>query len=139
MVQVVGMPTRVLTETELAALRQFSKLGISVEEFRRQMTDFVRVGSFTPGDRDVHVAPMIGVTVVVSRDDVRWVIQRYLRGKMSGEELSHWAGLLLAIPAYSLPDGIDGDAVLELLTDLAVPLKGESLDRNRLKQRLASL
>jgi len=62
----------------------------------------------------------------------------YLHGKMSGEELSNWAGLLLAISAYELPTTDDDDDILELMNDLALPLKDEHLDHDRIKHRLSS-
>jgi hypothetical protein len=55
---------------------------------------------------------------------------------MSGEELSNWAGLLLAISAYDLPTGAPDDDLLALLEDLALPLKNDYLDREVLKRRL---
>lgn len=69
-------------------------------------------------------------------DDVRWVVRRYLHGKTSGQELSNWAGLVLAISAYALPTDEPDDSLLALLNDLALPLMNVYLDRDVLKQRL---
>lgn len=138
MVPVIGaaLITRKLTEDQNQALREFATLGISVGEFLSRMRDLIVVGEFVPAQREISVAAMPNDVVAISRDDVRWVVQRYLHGKTTGEELSNWAGLLLAIPAFSLPTDDRDDTVLELLNDLALPLKNEYLDRNRLKQRI---
>lgn len=130
---------RKLTADERAALKQFATLGISVADFLVRMNRLVRVGKFIVGEREIEVAPMPGEDVVITRDEIRWVMQRYLRGKTSGEELSHWAGLVLAIPAYALPSTVIDDDVLELLNDLALPVTDEYLDRDRLKIRIATI
>ena len=134
-----GHPARKLTTGERDALKQFATLGISVADFLSRMNLLVRVGKFIGGEREIEVAAMQGEDVVVSRDDIRWVVQRYVHGKTSGEELSHWAGLLLAIPAYVLPGADSDDDVLGLLNDLALPLKDEYLDRDKLKLRIATI
>jgi hypothetical protein len=82
-----------LTTDERDALREFATLGISVADFLARMNRLIRVGKFIGGEREIEVAAMSGDDVVITRDDVRWVVQRYLHGKMSGEELSHGAGL----------------------------------------------
>lgn len=128
-----------VTADEREALKQFASLGISVANFLSRMTRLIHVGTFRVGDREITVQQMPGVNLPVTRDDVRWVFQRYLHGKTSGEELSHWAGLLLAITAYDLPHEPVDDDVLELLNDVALPLKDEYLDRENLKARIARI
>jgi hypothetical protein len=123
-----------LTTDELEALGAFATLGISVAEFLTRLNDKVAVGDFRPGRREINVMAMPDGLVTVTRDDIHWVVRRYLHGKISGEELSNWAGLLLAISAYALPEA--DDDVLVLLNDLALPLKNEYLDRYALKRRL---
>jgi len=129
------MSTR-FTDDESVALQTFATLGISVQEFLVRMQARIVVTEFRPGHREITVAALLGNSVKVTRDDIRWVIQRYLRGKTSGEELSNWAGLLLAISAYELPSSETDDDVLALLSDLALPLKNEYLDREVLRHRL---
>src|SRR5215203_5269210 len=92
-----------LTADEREALRMFATLGISVSEFVRRMRNKIEIGDFRPGQRYITAAPLPDGIVTVTRDDIRWVVRRYLHGKTSGEELSNWAGLLLAISAYALP------------------------------------
>lgn len=130
---------RKLTDDQTDALRRFATLGISVEEFLNRMRELITVGEFVPAQREITAAAMPHDVVAISRDDVRWVVRRYLHGKMSGEELSNWAGLLLALPAFSLPTDDASDDVLSLLNDLALPLKEEYLDRDRLKDRIEAL
>jgi hypothetical protein len=125
-----------LTDDERAALRDFTTLGISVAEFLGRMSDKIELGEFRPGHREITVAALPDGLVTVTRDDIRWVVRRYLHGKTSGEELSNWAGLLLAISAYAVPVDESDDDVLALLNDLALPLKSECLDREMLKRRL---
>ncbi|HKO54250.1 MAG TPA: hypothetical protein VJ276_00150 [Thermoanaerobaculia bacterium] len=125
-----------MTDDEREALRTFATLGIPVAEFLRRMGEKVHIGELRPGHREIAMAPLPDGLVTVTRDDVRWVVQRYLHGKMSGEELSNWAGLLLAIPAYSLPAEESDDDLLALLSDLALPLRAECLDRDALRRRL---
>jgi hypothetical protein len=103
------------------------------------MHPVVRVGPFTPGEREIIDGVPLSESVPVSRDDIKWVVQRYIRGKFSGEELSHWAGLLLGISAYALPANDNDDDVLGLLADIALPLKNEYLDRDALKGRLTAI
>lgn len=134
-----GNLARKLTTDERAALKEFAALGISVADFLVRMNRLVRVGKFIGGEREIEVAAMPGENVVITRDDIRWVVRRYVHGKTSGEELSHWAGLLLAIPAYALPSADSDDDVLGLLNDLALPLKDEYLDRDKLKLRIATI
>ena len=130
-----------VTEDEREALKVFATHEISVEQFLYRMASHVKVGRFAPGNREVNVGPLPleDVTVSVTRDDVRWVVQRYVYGEMSGEELSNWAGLLLAISAYVLPSNEEDDDVLGLLTDLALPLEEQYLDRESVKDRIARL
>ena len=109
--------TRHLTDGERTALREFAKLGIPVGEFLARLSGMIVVHELAPGQRQISVQAVPDETIAVTRDDIRWVVQRYLRGKMSGEELSNWAGLLLAISAYVLPANDDDDDVLELLND----------------------
>ena len=125
-----------LTNEEREALRDFATLGIPVAEFLSRMRNKIEVGDFRPGNRDIKVAVLPDGLVTVTRDDIRWVVRRYLHGKTSGEELSNWAGLLLAISAYALPAEEADDDLLAMLTDLALPLDNEYLDRERLKHRL---
>ena len=128
-----------LTADESDALKRFGTLRISVAEFLTRMKRLVEIGTFIVGQREIEVAAMPREDVVITRDDIRWVAQRYLHGKTSGEELSHWAGLILAIPSYVLPSSDTDDDVLGLLTDLALPLKPEYLDRDKLKCRIATI
>jgi hypothetical protein len=128
-----------LTSDEREAVKRFATLGISVDDFLARMSRLVHVGSFMGGEREIEVSAMPGEDVVVTRDDVRRVLQRYLHGKSSGEEVSHWAGLLLALPVYALPSADSDDDVLALLTDLALPLKEDYLDRDKLKYRMATI
>lgn len=125
-----------LTTDEREALREFATLGIPVAEFLSRMSDKIAVGDFRPGHRDITVEALPDGFVTVTRDDIRWVVLRYLHGKTFGEELSNWAGLLLAISAYTLPAEEADDDILALLNDLALPLKNEYLDRETLKRRL---
>lgn len=125
-----------LTDNELEALRAFATLGISVAEFLGRMSNKIEVAEFRPGRRVINVAAMPDGIVTVRREDIRWVVRRYIHGKTSGEELSNWAGLLLAISAYALPSGETDDDLLALLNDLALPLTNEYLDRETLKRRL---
>lgn len=135
----MGNLARKLTADEREALKRFATLGIPIAEFLERLNRLIRVGTFIAGEREIEVAAMPGEDVAITRDDIRWVVQRYLRGKTSGEELSHWAGLVLAIPAYVLPNAEADDDVLALLTDLALPLKDEYLDRDTLKRRIATI
>jgi hypothetical protein len=128
-----------VTADQRAALREFVSLGVSVTHFLERMYPVVRVGPFIPGEREIIDGIPLSESVPVSREDIKWVVQRYIHGKFSGEELSHWAGLLLGISAYSLPKDDDDDDVLGLLTDLALPLRDKYLDRDVLKERLASI
>jgi hypothetical protein len=128
-----------LTKDERDALLQFATLGISVADFLRRMMRIISVGKFVAGEREITVKPLPSISRHVTRDDIRWVVQRYLRGRISGEELSHWAGLLLAISAYELPCNDDDDDILALLHDLALPLKDEYLDRDVLKKRIEAM
>jgi hypothetical protein len=130
---------RQLQEEQRSALREFATLGISVADFLSRMHEFIEVGEFVPGHREINAAPMPGETISISRDDVRWVLRRYLHGKLSGEELSNRAGVFLAISAYTLPSGDGDDVVLEVLTDVALPVKERYLDRDALKARVAKL
>lgn len=125
-----------LTIDEREALREFATLGIPVAEFLSRMSDKIESGDFRPGHREIIVAALPDGLVTVTRHDVRWVVRRYLHGKASGEEVSNWAGLLLAISAYALPTEESDDDVLALLNDLALPLENEYLDRETLKRRL---
>jgi len=125
-----------LTADERDALERFG-LGISVAEFLARMNRVVRVGTSVGGQREIEVAPLTGENVVLTRDDIRWVTQRYLHGKTSGEELSNWAGIILAVPAYVVPSSDAHDDVLALLTDLALRLKDQYLDRDKLKRRIS--
>lgn len=125
-----------LTADEREALEAFATLGISVAEFLIRLSDKLEVGDFRPGHRDIKVKSLPDGLITVRRDDIRWVVRRYLHGKTSGEELSNWAGLLLAISAYGLPGEEADDDVLALLNDLALPLADEYLDRETLKRRL---
>jgi hypothetical protein len=63
-------------------------------------------------------------------------VRRYLLGTTSGEVLSNWAGLLLAISAYALPTEEADDDLLALLNRLALPSAHDYLDRETLKYRL---
>jgi|SRR4051812_38745431 hypothetical protein len=133
------MAVDILTPDQRDALRQFATFGIPVGEFLSRMTPLIQVGSFIAGEREISVTKRLSESVPVTRDDIKWVVQRYIRGKMSGEELSHWAGLLLGISAYVLPSADEDDDVLGLLADLALPLKNEYLDRDVLRQRVADM
>jgi hypothetical protein len=128
-----------LSDDESEALKEFATLGLPVDEFLSRMARVVHAKTLEVGNREINVAAMPGADVPVTRDDIRWVVQRYLSGKTSGEELSHWAGLLLAISAYSFQDSDDDDGVLALLTNLALPLKNDYLDRDVLKERIAKI
>ena len=128
-----------LTEDERNALRSFRALEIGVAEFLERMRRVVRVMKLIPGEREIDISAIPDENMMISRDDIRWVVQRYLHGKTGGEELSNWAGLLLAVPAYILPSADGDDDVLELMNDLALPLKEEYLDRDKLKARIAAI
>lgn len=130
------MMSKQLTDDERHALRDFATLGIPVSLFLSRMSDKIEVGDFRPGHREITVASLPDGIVTVTRDDVRWAVRRYLHGKTSGEELSNWAGLLLTISAYALPEEDADDDLLKLLADLALPLANEYLDRETLKRRL---
>ena len=127
-----------LTADEAEALRQFAVLLIPVQSFLDRMARLIAVGSFVPGEREITVNPL-GVVLPVTRDEIKWVIQRYLHGKTSGEELSNWAGLLLAVSAYQLPSDCQDDDLLTLLHDLALPLKEDYLDRDVVSNRLRTM
>jgi hypothetical protein len=125
-----------LTDDEQDALKAFATLRVTVDEFLHRMRAKITVGEFRPGQREINVAAFPKESVKVTRDDIRWAVQLYLHGKTSGEELSNWAGLLLAVSAYELPVADADDDLLGLLEDLALPLKDEYLDREDLKRRL---
>ena len=125
-----------LIDDQREVLRAFATLGISVAEFLRRMGEKIVIGDFRPGHREITVASLPSDVVSVTKDDIRWVVQRYIHGKISGEELSNWAGLLLAIPTYVLPTNESDDDILALLSDVALPLRNEYLDRDALRRRL---
>jgi hypothetical protein len=135
----IASPPPGLSEDERDAFMRFATLGISVADFLRRTARIVSVGKFVVGEREISVEPLPSISRRVTRDDVRWVVQRYLHGKLSGEELSHWAGLLLGISAYELPTDDNDDDILALLHDLALPLKDEYLDRDVLKERIEQI
>lgn len=128
----------------MSALRDLPKLGISVEEFLKTFSGIITATSPEPANREITTGPLPDGIVPVSREDVQWVVRRYLRGRLNGVELSNWAGLLLAVGSFDIgshPGGDDShdEQLLELLTDLAVPLKEDYLDRHVLQTRLATL
>ncbi|HSY52149.1 MAG TPA: hypothetical protein VLC46_25335 [Thermoanaerobaculia bacterium] len=125
-----------LSDDEREALREFATLGISVTEFLHRMRDKIVLGEFRPGYREINVAAFQNEIINVTGEEIRWVVQRYLHRRMSGEELSNWAGLMLAIAAYVLPANESDDELLALLNDVALPLGNEYLDRETLKRRL---
>jgi len=133
------MRPKALTSNERAALVSFGTLSISVREFLSRLKRQVRPSELEPGSRHIRVLPMPDQTVNVNSNDVRFVVQRYLSDEISAEELSNWAGLILAIPAYILPTRDSDDALLELLTDLALPLDASYFDRDVLSERLLTL
>jgi len=100
------------------------------------MRDKIVLGEFRPGYREINVAAFQNEIINVTGEEIRWVVQRYLHRRMSGEELSNWAGLMLAIAAYVLPANESDDELLALLNDVALPLGNEYLDRETLKRRL---
>jgi hypothetical protein len=123
---------------QVLALQQFARLEISVEEFLSCMEGFVRVGSLEPANREVYNDRLPADIVDVRADDILWALRLYLKGRVSGQEISNWAGLLLALDAFHLPTDEDDDSLLGLLTDIAVPLDESYLDREEIKKRLAS-
>jgi hypothetical protein len=126
-----------LTHEEYTALTEFAALGISVEEFLCRMDAKIKVGQLRPDHREMVVAAMPDVSVKITREDIRRVIQCYVDGKISGQELSNWAGLILAISAYELPSEESDDDLLALLNDVALPLRDDYLDREALQRRLS--
>jgi hypothetical protein len=103
------------------------------------MYPVVQVGSFVVGKREVRVTKPISESIMVTRDDVKRVVELYFQGKVSEEELSHWAGLILGISVYLLPNNDDDDDLLGLMTDLALPLTDQYLNRAQLKRRLDTI
>jgi hypothetical protein len=128
-----------LGRAELAALRQFAVSQIYVDELLSRLHGLVEVPIRDVGSREIKVSAMPCGVVQVNADDIRWVLERYVRGKLSGEDLSTWAGLLLAIPAYRISVGQRNDGILDLLHDLAMPLRSDYLDRDGLRARIESI
>jgi hypothetical protein len=65
-----------LTNDERDALKAFATLGVTVHEFLRRMRAKVTVGDFRAGHREISVAAFPEESVKVTRDDIRWVVQR---------------------------------------------------------------
>jgi len=134
------MTGRRLSDEEEGVLREFARGQTSTAELLRRLGGIVKLTRSDVGNREIMTAPLPDGVVRVTRDDILWVVERYLRGKLSGDDLSTWAGLLLAIPAYALPgDGSDDESLIELLGDLAAPMNGQPLDRDVLKGRLQAI
>jgi hypothetical protein len=115
---------------------RFARLGVSVEDFLARMSGLIHATSLEPSNRQVTVDALPVDIVNVTRADILWGIHRYLSGKVSGWEISNWAGLLLAVNSFSLPTEDKDDELLALLADLATPLAEDKLDRQRIRRRL---
>ncbi len=131
--------TSLLERPEVEALRAFAASQIDADELLKRLAGKVTLVRNDVGNREVVTEPMPEGVVGVTDKEIRWVLERYLHGKLSGEALSTWAGLLLAVPAYDLLLDDRSDEILGLLQDLAMPLKAEYLDREGLKERVRSI
>ncbi len=128
-----------LTADQLQAFESFASLSITVRDFLDRLSGLVTAVSLVPGNRELRVGPVPLGVVHLDRTEVRAAAQRYLAGALSREELSNWAGIVLALGVFDLPCSADDDPLLELLHDLAAPLTMDVFDPASLTARLTLL
>ena len=122
---------------ERVALFQFAQLLIPTSNFLKRLRRVVHVRALSSQVRNIAVSHVADLSIPISLATVRSVIHRYVSENISRQELSNWAGLILAIPVYVFSEA--DNELLELMNDVALPLNEEYLDPEVLMSRVASL